>query len=201
MKPLICALFLVLGTTPLMAQETETLIRGDVTYGGYGGPVMKVGAVMDGTGLFTGGRGAWVINFDRMHALHIGGGGYGLTTEHLVEGVTIEDEPRYLAFGYGGLELGYVNNTNRLLHLSAQTLIGAGGATYRERGFTWDRPESTSAAFVLEPGLNAELNLTRFARLNAGISYRWVSGIDLDSLHDSDVSGISGVFSVIFGSF
>lgn len=184
-----------------MAQETETLIQGDVTYGGYGGPVVKVGSVMDGMGVFTGGRGAWVINFDRGHTLHIGGGGYGLTTEHLVEDVTAEGEPRYLAFGYGGLELGYVHNTNRLLHLSAQTLIGAGGANYRERGVQWSHPGPPNAAFVLEPGVNAELNLTRFARLNAGISYRWVSGLDLDGVRDNDVSGVSGGVSVIFGSF
>lgn len=162
---------------------------------------MKVGPVMGGPGIFTGGRGAWVINFDKTRALHIGGGGYGLTTKHLIDDITVEGETPHLAFGYGGLELGYVNRSNRLLHLTAQTLIGAGGAMYRDREFRWDRSETPDPVFVMEPEVGAELNLTTFARLTAGISYRWISGLKLDGVQEQDLNGFNGVFSIVFGSF
>ena len=63
-----------------------------------------------------GGRGGWIIN----HEFVVGGGGYGLSTDILVDG-------KKLAMGYGGLELGYVFFSDSLVHFTIHSLFGFGG--------------------------------------------------------------------------
>ena len=198
---------LFIAATPLAAEET--LFSGNITNGGFGGPRIKYSSVGNSQGVFVGGRGGWIIN----HQFVIGGGGYGLAT-------TIDapseayDLPRFkdaniidgleLAFGYGGLELEYIHAWERLIHLSVSALIGGGGVDYTE-----DNSEDTSqdtngtgdSLFVFEPSVHAEINVTKWMRLNAGVSYLLVKGVDLAGLSDSDLSG-GGISMILkFGSF
>ena len=62
--------------TPVLAQE-ETLISGQLEYGGYGGPVVKFTTINNDWEVMVGGRGGWIIN----HSFVLGGGGYGLVTD------------------------------------------------------------------------------------------------------------------------
>ena len=106
----------------------------------------------------------------------------------------------YLNFGYGGLELEYIIQSDNLVHFSVCTLIGAGGVSYRnslwnnnEDGWNnWNSPGD--AFFVFEPAANVELNIISFFRINAGISYRLISGVNFDNLKNSDLGGLSGLF-------
>jgi len=195
----VAATSIAIDTAPAEAQET--LLGGDVAHGGFGALVTKVGPVLDGLGVITGARGAWVVNLDRAHALHLGFGGYGLATRHALPESNPEAPRKQMGFGYGGLEVGYVNSPDRLVHLGAIALIGAGGAAPWERGYSWPHMPAPSFGFVLEPGLTAELNLTTFSRLNLGISYRWVSGLGIDGVTDGDLSGVNGTLSILLGRF
>jgi hypothetical protein len=82
-------------------------------------------------------------------------------------------------------------------------LIGAGGVNYRDEYYSsWeDWNYNSDEFFVLEPALNVELNITSFFRINAGASYRYISGINYDNLRNEDFSGFSGVLTFKFGSF
>jgi hypothetical protein len=53
----------------------------------------------------------------------------------------------------------------------------------------------------LEPALNAEVNITSFFRINAGASYRYISGLNYNNLKNEDFSGFSGALTLKFGSF
>jgi hypothetical protein len=177
-----------------MAQE-QTLITGQVQHGGFGGPVMKITTFRDDVGLLVGGRGGWIIN----HVLALGGGGYGLTNN-------IEAPIRgyYLNVGYGGPIVEYIIASNRLVHASVNLLIGAGGVNYRED--YWDIDEHSifieeDAFFVMEPGVDLELNVTNFLRVNAGISYRLIDGVESRDLDDSDMSGVAATLMLKFGKF
>ena len=76
MNKCLMLLLTILFVMPLLAQE-ETLI-GDQFHGGvYGGPVWKLGLVNGKVGMFSGGRGGWIIN----HRVAIGGGGYSMITD------------------------------------------------------------------------------------------------------------------------
>jgi len=191
-KQCIALIVLVFLSVPGMGQQ-KTLVSGDIDHGGYGGPELKLTALNGESELLVGGRGGWIID----HTFIIGGGGYGLTTEVPMSDSTL------LNFGYGGLALEFIVQSDELIHFTVGTLIGAGGTGLRDRvldeNFT-DEFE-TDPFFVLEPRVTVELNVTDFFRIGAGVSYRYVSGVDKFNLSESELSGISGLIVFKFGAF
>ncbi len=189
----ILSVFFMISLTA-MAQE-QTLITGEVQHGGFGGPVMKITTFRDDVGILVGGRGGWIIN----HVLALGGGGYGLTNN-------IEAPIRgyYLNVGYGGPIVEFIIASNRLVHASVNLLVGAGGVNYREEYWEFDNDGyfiQDDAFFVMEPGVDMELNVTDFFRVNVGISYRYINGVESKGLEDSDMSGVAATLMLKFGKF
>ena len=107
--------------------------------------------------------------------------------------------------GYGGLLMEYIGNPNKLVHYSISALIGAGGVGYRDPNDNYWMDsfpnDHTSAFFVLEPSAGAELNVSEFFSLNAGVSYRLVRGSDLPYISDDDLSNFSVYLMFKFGKF
>lgn len=191
------AVLLLLIAQPAWAQEDEeeepkpqeeTLIKSGIDSGGFGALVFKFSGVNDQFAFFGGARGGWIIN----HRFVIGGGGYGLGSE-----ICLDEEGscflRELEFGYGGFEFEYIGLWDRVAHYSLQLLIGGGGVTLL--GFPSD------GVFVAEPAARLELNVTKWFRLNIGGGYRFVSGVNLARLDNSDLSAFSGVLEFKFGNF
>ena len=178
------------------AQDVQTLFDGETSHGGFGGPVVKIGDVAGSTGIWVGGRGGWIISFDGRHSLSIGGGGYGLASNHESPSVT----EMYAVNGYGGFEVEYTRSSHRLTHFTISSLIGAGGVSLRDQHHQ-NINEDVEPYFVFEPGLHAELNVTNFFRIAAGATYRFTNGIDYAGFTDQDFSGINGVLTLKFGKF
>jgi hypothetical protein len=180
---------------PLFAQEdeAETLLSGEIDHGGFGGPVVKFGNIYDESAVMIGGRGGWIID----HFLSLGGGGYGLVTE-----ITTRPE-EFLLMGYGGFEMEFIIASNRIVHSTIGTLVGAGGFSSHDRNFDSDvdTENQGDAFFVMEPSVNAELNVARFMRVNAGVSYRYTDGADKYGITDTDLSGLNAVITLKFGAF
>jgi hypothetical protein len=189
-------LSLVLASTPMLAQE-QTLITGPVDHGGFGGPMFQLTQIDEQLGVLIGGHGGWIID----HTVYIGGGGFGLVNE--IEVNSAPDSTPYLNLGYGGLELGVVLASNRLVHLTVSSLIGGGGVNYRSTSWNgdYDVDSAGDVYFVLEPALHLVLNVTRHFRVALGGSYRYVSGIDLEGLSDNAVTGPSASLTLKFGKF
>jgi hypothetical protein len=81
-------------TVSVAAQE-ETLFKGDIQTGGFGGPVIKLTRINDQGALMVGGRGGWIIN----HCLALGGGGYGIVNDvDSPEGVLPLEGPLDISF-------------------------------------------------------------------------------------------------------
>lgn len=182
------------------AQRAETLISGSVSHGGFGGPMISAGDVAGSPGLWVGGRGGWIINIDDEHAISLGGGGYGLVTNHQVPVSVDGNDDLYALNGYGGFVMEYTNRSYKLTHFTISTLIGGGGLMLRERNYD-DVSDDVNSYFVFEPGFNLELNVTDFFRIAAGVQYRLTSGINEYGFKDSDFSGLNGVLTFKFGGF
>jgi hypothetical protein len=182
----------------LFAQEQTLVGSGEMSNGGFGGPVIKYTQIKNEPAVLVGGRGGWIIN----HTFVIGGGGYGLANQIEADYFTNYNQP-YIDFGYGGLELEYIIQSDQLVHFSIYTLIGAGGVHFRDNSYDdWDDWYFDSDEFfVLEPALNVEVNITSFFRINAGANYRYISGLNYNNLNNEDFSGFSGVLTLKFGSF
>jgi len=196
MKTAAIVILMCIAIFPAFAQD-ETLIDGPIESGGFGGPVIKVGSFNGEAGMLVGGRGGWILN----HSFIIGGGGYGLVNNVKAKVLGPYGE-RYLNFGYGGLELEYVSHPHRLVNFSFQTLIGAGGLSWRDPDVKVGmRDSDNDTFFIVEPGVNVTINVTTYFRLSGGVSYRYISGVQSPASNDVDLSGPSGVLTFRFGKF
>lgn len=173
--------------------KDETLIRGKLDIGLYGGPIVKFTELNDDFAILVGGRGGFVFN----HSFVIGGEGYGLVND-----IEFDDLPplrdQLLAFGYGGVFFEYINRPHKIVHLSIHSLIGGGSLCYENYyyGYWYD-----DVFFIAEPGVDLMLNITDHFRMGIGGSYRFVTGVNSSGLRDADIRGPAGSLTFKFGHF
>jgi hypothetical protein len=206
----LCALaLLVVLSSPVAAEEAgagkpspdpepEVLIPKTAYHGGWGAPVVQVTTVRDRAAVFVGGRGGWLLD----RRLTLGGGGFGLASEIAAPAAAQVPGERQLdlEIGYGGGWVEYTFAPLKLVHVSVGTLVGGGGVSLRFRnGGSYG--SGTDGFFVAEPAAVAELNLARFLRLDLGVAYRWIVGVDMPGLAYSDIAGVSALLALKFGKF
>lgn len=190
----ILLLLLVLMAVFAFAQE-ERLIGDKIESGGFGGPVWK-GTRLNGESAFiTGGRGGWVIN----HTFVIGGGGYNTLGDVKTNLTSADGKALFLRMEYSGLEIEYIHHSDKLVHWTAMALFGGGRVRLREHD---PGRETQSDGFSLvDAGVNAELNILKWLRVNAGAGYRMVFGIETSGLSNADIGGPEAQVTLKFGSF
>jgi len=184
--------------------QTKTLLGNGTKVRGFGSLDMRMTEFKDDLGLVVGAHGGIILN----NHFIIGLGGYGLTSNFVIEDSENFDE-LYMYGGYGGLILGGIFSPKEVVHIYTPVLIGAGGMEVTDRNYlnNFNRPHGfgtfgeTTAFFVVEPGLEIEVNITRFFKIGIGASYRLVRESDLSTVSDNDLSGFSGGFSLKFGGF
>ncbi len=178
----------------------ETLISGEVSQGGYGGPVLIYSRVLGRDALFLGGQGGWIAN----HHFVLGAAGFAMVS-HIsapAGAVDVGQDLRF-EFGYGGLWLEYIFLPDKLVHASLGTLLGGGVVDYSRvhHADHEDRTVESDVVFVAAPVLSAELNITRALRLSLGAGYRYVGSVNLTGVRREDVSGFTGSVMLKFGQF
>src|SRR5512145_303239 len=97
----------------------------------------------------------------------------------------VAQEDISLAGGYGGFFFEPVVFPKYPVHVSFPILIGAGGvAVVRDSDSDddWEddfKSEASDAFMVIEPGVEVELNITRFFKFCLGGYYRYTSEIEV----------------------
>ncbi len=185
-------------------KQTKTLLGNGTKVRGFGSLDMRMTEFKDDLGLVIGAHGGIILN----NHFVIGLGGYGLTSNFVIEDSENFDE-LYMYGGYGGLILGGIFSPKEVVHVYTQVLIGAGGMEVTDRNYlnNFNRHYGfgtfgeTTAFFVVEPGLEVEVNITRFFKIGIGASYRLVRESDLSTVSNDDLSGFSGGLSLKFGKF
>ncbi|MCZ4407231.1 hypothetical protein O3Q51_00315 [Cryomorphaceae bacterium 1068] len=185
----------VIYTDAKKPREVETLMKSDGGFGGHLSLNVKGTEVTDQAAVMVGGELVFTLN----HALNIGVAGYGMPTR-----IDYDDKDNFyrdnlsVEFGYGGFFIEPVFFDQKVVHFSVPVLIGGGWAGLSNLTDAYDRsyPNDVylvdeSIFFVLEPGINMEVNLVKYVKLTLGGSYRYVSGSDLRNIEDSDLSGLS----------
>lgn len=132
----------------------------------------------------------------------VGLAGYGLISSisHEVNTTSLD-----IYGGYGGVVIGAKIRQEKLFHFSLPVLIGVGNLELsdptffpsNDSAFTVER----SACLVVEPAIELELNVTPKLRLAVGGSYRYLSGLKLNSFSDSQLRGLSSQFSIRYGKY
>ena len=216
MKKIITLLVLALMVQFSFAQEIKKEAKNDDMKtifnkenlkftGGYIAPEIKVSNVNEDASLFLGAKIAFTMN----EKFSIGLAGYGL-----VNNSNFDINPVYaptttqlsrISMGYGGLAMEYALFTNKKIHFTIPVVVGAAGIyLYEDNGDYFNSQDNeieNSAALVVEPGVNVELNMFKFFRVDLGASYRLISQTDLLYLTDQDLSDLSFNVTFKFGFF
>ncbi|MGH1437088.1 MAG: hypothetical protein ACRBG0_21800 [Lewinella sp.] len=171
----------------------ETLFNNlDVT-GAFGAVIIETGSINGEVGADVGGGGALI-----MSPVFIGG--YGMGTSYPVHTITQGDDAgEYdLKFGHGGLWMGIVPKSDKLIHFYGSAKIGWGKARLRQ-----DKDNIfTDRVFVLTPELGFEVNLTEWLKMTFTGGYRWVNGATrLQELDNDDFSSPLGTITFRMGGF
>jgi hypothetical protein len=100
----------------------------------------------------------------------------------------------------------YVVASNKAVHVAFNLFTGAGVTFQYERedwheDQDWDGDHDEDWFFVVEPGVQLEVNLFKWMRFSPGISYRAVVDSDARGLSDSKLSNISYNATLKFGKF
>ena len=193
---------------PASAQKDEEISTlfgdkdGHVHHGGWGGLSFGFTKINELNTYLMGARGGWLID----HHLTIGLAGYGFITDRTFYIPELNLDAS-LAGGYGGLFLEANIAPFYPVHVTIPLIIGAGGIAYADQKWwegDYDQPASSidsDAYFVLEPGLELEVNLIQFMRLAVGGSYRYTSQVSMINSSGSMLHGWNGYFTLKFGWF
>ena len=181
-------------------ERSQTLFDGNVSHGGYGGLIFGITSVNGQPAFMRGRRGAWILNFSDEHALNLGLGSYRTRNDFNPVEWTIDEvsEPD-MRTNYSGFEIEYVNRSYQLVHFSVGSLIGSGNVRYDDRDI--DVGRTRDSYFVLQPGVDLNINITNWFRISAGLSYRYASSVNLAGTSNEDLSGVSGILGLRFGGF
>ena len=174
--------------------------------GGYLAPELKASNVHEDISLIIGGK----VGFTFNDKFSIGLAGHGLTSHSNFDIPSLDPlssamTPVRIGMGYGGLSLEYTVFSDKVIHFTIPVVTGVAGVfLYEDKDeYFYDNFNEieNTAAFVFEPGVNVEINLFKFFRMDLGVSYRLIKGTDLKYLSDEDLSDLSFNVAFKFGFF
>jgi hypothetical protein len=170
-------------TTVINAQDKEMKYlfggKGKTSVSGFIAPIMEYSAMGDDFAFFMGGGGAILLN----QAFFFGGYGEGLTTiyekEFLSKSMIYSPQIYQVKWGHGGLWMGYIYHSQSPIHAGISSKFGWGTINpWDENHKPNNSSELTDHVFVILPQLEAEFNFFKWLKLNVGVGYRVVTGID-----------------------
>jgi hypothetical protein len=187
---------LALITESLFCQDSEpvqTLFNKDTKLGYQWSPALKFNSIQGDIGSLIEINGGLLLNNSTMIGL-AGGVNFG--------------HPR-VNYGFFGMIAQYIFSPNKLFHLSGQTVFAYGTTKdyEQEKSSLFDNFWNISGTsyYLIEPGINLEINLKENMRFVTGLSYRFVTGLDEDNQYVSlthvtnkDMSGINIKIGLIF---
>lgn len=198
-------------------QEFQTIFGnrdGKVSHGGYAAITTGYSQIAGQDAFSLGGRAGWLID----HHVTIGLAGQGFVNSIYVDSYNFPKFPGenfdglYFVGGYGGFFVEPIIAPRFPVHISFPILIGGGAAAWNYTTWydnDWEQdnyydtydPYDYDGFFVVEPGIEIELNLVKFMRAAFGVTYRYVTDLQLDGTPKDAMNGLTGNFSLKFGKF
>lgn len=190
------ALLFVLNTSYAQdSNKMQYLLNGNVKVSGFGGPTIGFSSIKGELAVSNGGGGAVLLN-DRFFF-----GGYGTGLSNRIQLDLDGADNVNLHFGHGGLWMGYIHKPKDMIHFGGSLKLGWGQVDLNDRR---NNPIGSSNllsdnVFVLLPQGEVEMNITRWLKLNAGLGYRMVTGLNSDYLKAKDLSSVNFSLGFLFG--
>jgi hypothetical protein len=220
MKHTILALIIFLLAMPAMAQqvikiddfneettknkndEIQTIFKRSNRDGFYGAISVGYSPIDNTDGMVFSSRGCWIM--DRWFGIGLGGTGF-VNNLNQIEDYLLENsfnDRSYLAGGYGGIVIEPILASRKPVHLSFPILLG-GGAIAPVSDDTHTQPYSDieDVYFVAEPGIELEVNFTKWLRIAAFATYRYTSDIDIENVSKDALRSYSAGLTFKVGLF
>jgi hypothetical protein len=211
MKHITLALILVstMISSQLLAQdgEIQTVFRGSRGSGGYGALSNKFTTINGEYANMAEIYGGWFIN--KRFLLGVGGAAVTNNLRVPQQYRTLPDVDMSYEYGQFGLVTEYVFGSNKAFHVNFTMMTGAGFTVqyirhhwddYRDDYYN-DYNHDENFFFVMEPGVQLEVNILKWMRFSPGVSYRRTFGSDARGLSDTDLSNVSYNLTLKFGKF
>jgi hypothetical protein len=187
-------LFLIYPVNAQVADSTQTLFRSNTEFSEAWAPELKVNSIQGKVGTLIGFYGGALIN--QKVLLGVSG---GANLSHPEEN-----------YGYFGAIGQYIFEPKKLVHFSSQLLLAYGSTKDYEnpKSGLFDNFWNISGThfYMAEPGINLEINIRKNLTFCAGMSYRFVTGLDEDSEYvskthvtNSDMCGLNFNFGFKIG--
>lgn len=184
-------------------QEIQTLFNAGRGNGFYIGFHSGFSQINNDDAWDAGCRVAWIAN----HGLAIGFAGTGFATQPYYDAFEFDLNHNYVG-GYGGFLIEPIVMPRSAIHLSFPIIVGAGGIVYSsftDYNHNWESSDyyadDVRAFFIVEPGIEAEINAVKWIRLAIGGSYRFTQRVDLEGAKDNPLEGFRLGFAIKFGKF
>lgn len=189
--------------------STKYLFSEETVFSGFGSPIVEFSSVNKQFAVCLGGGGALMIN----KTLFIGGYFEGLATIHNRNDLQtiVDDENPGISFEHGGIWLGYIHNHKKAIHGGLSMKLGWGEIELvdGEGGNPDSDYDYTDRIFNIQPQAELEMNLTKWFKVNVGIGYRIVTGINatypdntgklVNFYETGDFNSPVGTVTLIFG--
>lgn len=109
--------------------------------------------------------------------------------------------------GYGGFLVEPILFPKAPIHVSFPIVMGIGGVGYYWKEYDvaqefWkDGYNYNNFFMVIEPGIEAEMNLTKHMRMSVGAAYRITTSSNISGLTNNSIDGLSTYLGFKFGIF
>ena len=182
--------------------DIQTVFKRGNRDGFYGALSVGYSPIDNTDGMVFSSRGCWIM--DRWFAIGLGGTGF-VNNLNQIEDYLLDNtfnERSYLAGGYGGLVIEPILASRKPVHLSFPILLGGGAiAPVAEDTHTQPYSEIEDVYFVAEPGIELEVNFTKWLRIAAFATYRYTSNIDIEYVSKDALRSYSAGLTFKVGLF
>lgn len=191
--PVLAALLLVPRGASAADEEGPLAFAPQLVTGGYAAPELKLSTLAGDGVLLAGAQAGWILG----RVVTLGGGGYTtITNVNAPRSLQSVNGDARLGLGYGGFRMGMIFADQRRIHATAGILVGGGNAWTDSPSLTFRRVDGI---LVLEPDVEAELNVTKHVRVALGGGYRFLGNLQEPGFLPQRFGGPGGMVSVRLG--
>ncbi|MDO9511784.1 MAG: hypothetical protein Q7J34_08490 [Bacteroidales bacterium] len=184
---------------------------------GFGAPIFEFSEIDNDLSVCMGGGGAVMFN----QQFYIGGYGMGLvpvngkynfSMRNFINGQLIQYSNLSPIFAHGGLWLGYIHDSDKIVHYGLSTKIGWGTLGFVDLQYNiHDSEIGIDPIFVITPQAEIEINMLKWFKVNFGLGYHYVGGVDATYVNNDNkniryydknaFNSLTGSVTLLFGGF
>jgi hypothetical protein len=186
----------ITNNTKEQESAPKVLISGDGgSISGFGGIIVEFSSIDGDAAIMNGAGGAALFN----HSFILGGYGASLTNKIYPDAVVPRRET---TFAQGGVLVGYAFESYRLVHFGVSSRLGWGVIRISpENSLASSVAPVSDNVLAFTPQAEVEVNLSYWFRINAGMGYRIVSGIDNSFYEKNAFNSPALTLGFMFGWF